>query len=116
MVKSLLVRKEKYSKIRDILLSKKVEFFEENKGFHSLFVFPGMNDTGNMDGQLCYLVDESIEEVKVDGKTFKIDAARNIIDNFAPKFENENLRVKLENPDVIVKIRRWGKKYLISVS
>lgn len=113
---SLLVRKEKFLSARDALLSMEIHFYEETKGFHSLFIFPEEVNLVDVEGKLCYLVDEDTTEVPLKGETFKIVGSRDLIEKFAPNFEQKGLKVKLDNPDTIYEIKRWGSKFLISVS
>jgi hypothetical protein len=115
-VKGILVRREKYSSARAALLSKDIEFFEESNGYYTLFLFPVAGTEVDVGGKPCYLIDGDTSEVEFEGKTFKIEGKREVIDEFAPKFERRNLKVDLEKPDVILEIRRWNGRYLVSVS
>ncbi|MCL5874450.1 MAG: hypothetical protein M1161_03825 [Candidatus Thermoplasmatota archaeon] len=115
-MKSLLVRREKAKQVREELISMEIEFYEERDGFHFLFIFPVPRDEIGLSGKWAYLVGEEVEEVETKEGTFKIDGSREVINLFAPKFEKRGLKVKMENPDNLIEIKRWGKKYLISVS
>jgi hypothetical protein len=115
-VKSLLVRREKAKVVREELISRKIEFYEERDGFHFLFIFPVMRDEIGLNGKWSYLVGDEIDEVEIKKGTFKIDGSKEVIDLFAPKFEKRGLNVKMDEPDNLIEIKKWGKKYLISVS
>jgi tRNA(Ser,Leu) C12 N-acetylase TAN1 len=60
-------------------------------------------------------VDDSIQEIELSGKTFAIRGSRESIERFAPLLEAKGMLVDLENPDLTLEIRKWGKKFLISV-
>ncbi len=115
-MKALLVRRERADIVRNVLISSETEFFEEAQGFHYLFVIPSSQSLQNLEGKWCYLTDGSIDEIAVEGKTFKIEGGRDTIDRFAPKFEARGMKVRLEGPDAVIYIRRWNKKFLVSVS
>ena len=116
VVKALLVRRERSKETRESLISMGVEFYEERNNFYFLFIFPDMKGTKDLGGKWHYLIDENPKEVETKGSTFKIEGSREVIDLFAPSFEKRGLKVKLENPDNLIEIKRWGKKYLLSVS
>ncbi len=115
-MKSLQVRRERAGAIREDLISRGVEFYEERDGFHYLFIFPELRDEVALNGKWCYLVGDDIDEVETKEGTFKIEGSRGVIEMFAPKFENRGLKVRMDNPDNLIEIKRWGRKYLISVS
>ncbi len=116
IVRALLVRRERAKGIRESLLSKGTEFYEERDNFHFLFVFPKFQEESELNGKWSYLVDGDISEIETREGTFKIEGPRDAIDIFAPKFEKRGLKVNLDNPDNLIEIKRWGRKYLISVS
>ncbi|MEM0135253.1 MAG: hypothetical protein QXU18_08535 [Thermoplasmatales archaeon] len=115
-MKALLIRKEKANIFRDTLLLKGIEFYEERDNFHFLFIFPRQDDFSEAGYKTSYLLDESVDEVEVSGTTFKIVGSHEAIANFANKFENRGLKAKMDNPDNLIEIKRWGSKYLVSVS
>ncbi|MGC8561760.1 MAG: hypothetical protein ACP5UZ_02375 [Thermoplasmata archaeon] len=115
-MKAILVRKEKANVLRESLISNGVEFYEERDNFHLLFIFPGKIDGLDSGYKISYLVDDSVDEVNVSGSTFKIVGPHEAIDRFAGKFENKGLKAKMEEPDSLIEIKKWGSKYLISVS
>lgn len=115
-MKALFVRKEKSNGVRSALLSSEMEFFEETDGFHSLFILPEAPPNKKLEGKWCYVVDGNIDEIDIEGKSFRIEGNREAIDKFAPKFEGRELKVKLEAPDLVLEIKKWNRKYLISVS
>lgn len=114
-MKAILVRREKANVLRENLLAKGIEFYEERDNFHLLFIFPGQFDA-DIGYKCSYIVDDSVDEVTVSGSTFKIVGSHEVIDRFAGKFENKGLKVKMEEPDNVIEIKKWGPKYLISVS
>lgn len=116
-MKALLIRREKARPTREVLISAKIEFYEETKNFHTAFIFPGVRPDVYLPGKWVDLLDENeVSSVEIKGMTFRIDASRDVIDIFAPKFIAKGLKVKLENPDAILEIHRWGNKYVVSVS
>ncbi len=115
-MKTLLVRRERSKEVRETLISKGIEFYEERDNFHFLFIFPFLPEKLDLNGKWSYLVADKSDEVETRGSTFKIEGSRDLIDLFAPAFEKRGLKVKLENPDNLIEIKRWGVKYLISVS
>jgi hypothetical protein len=115
-VKALLVRREKSNEMRQRLIAVGTEFYEERDNFHYLFIFPDLKESLKTDGKWCYLLNGDIDEVETAGKTFRIEGRKEMIDLFAPRFEKRGLKVDLDNPDIVVEIRKWGRKYLISVS
>ena len=114
-MRALLVRRERVREVRELLLSRGIEFFEERDNYHFLFIFPKSVDL-DLNGKWCYLVNENIDEIETKGNTFKIDGPRDTIGIFAPQFEKRGLKVKMDDPDCVIEIKKWGKKYLISVS
>lgn len=115
-MKSLLVRREKSSAVRLALISRGIQFYEERDNFHYLFIFPNLRESIELEGKWCYLTGPDTEEIEIRGETFKIEGPRALIDLFAPLFERRGLKVKLEGCDNKIKIRRWGTKFLVSVS
>lgn len=116
MMKGLFVRKEKSNDFRNSLINKEIVFFEESKSFYTLFLFPeGIPEiTG---GKIVDLINENdIGNIEIPGQTFKIDGTRDLIDIFAPKIIERGFKVKLDNPDTVLEIHRWGNKYVINVS
>jgi hypothetical protein len=115
-VKAILVRKEKSNEMRQKLIAEDIEFYEERDNFHYLFIFPDLKKSLKTNGKHCYLLNGEIDEVETQGKTFRIEGRKEMIDLFAPKFEKRGLKVNLDNPDIVVEVRKWGKRYLVSVS
>jgi len=111
----ILVRREKESNLRKRLLDEGVEFYEEKDRFHTLFLFPSGLPADPSEGKKVYFVDDSIQEIELSGKTFAIRGSRESIERFAPLLEAKGMLVDLENPDLTLEIRKWGKKFLISV-
>lgn len=115
-MKALLTRREKSHEIRNNLISNNIEFYEETKNFYTLFIFPKDYPNG-LNGKIVDLInDDEIDSILLKGQTFKIDGNREVIDIFAPRIINRNLKVKLENPDITLEIHKWGNKYIINVS
>ena len=115
-MKAILVRREKANAMREDLTSKRIEFYEERDNFHLLFILPGQIDDADSTYKYSYLVEDSVDEVSVSGSTFKIVGSHEAINRFAGKFEDKGLKVKMEEPDNVIEIKKWGSKYLISVS
>ncbi len=116
MVEALLVRREKAQRVREDLISRGIEFYEERDSFHFLFIFPSKIGYSTSSGKSCYLVGNSVEEVPTHGSTFKIEGSREAIRAFASLFEKRGLKARMEDPDNLIEIRRWDGKYLVSVS
>ncbi|MCL4447646.1 MAG: hypothetical protein M0Z77_00800 [Thermoplasmatales archaeon] len=115
-MKALLVRRERVREVRDGLISMGIEFYEERDNFHFLFIFPELKESTGLNGKVCYLVSEEIGEVSTSGSTFKIEGPRDAINLFAPLFEKRGLKARMENPENLIEIKKWGTKYLISVA
>ncbi|MGC8645590.1 MAG: hypothetical protein ACP5UO_04915 [Thermoplasmata archaeon] len=114
-MKGILVRREKAASLRKRLIEKGVEFYEEREGFHILFLFPSGSLPDESGGKNVYLVDSSLKEIDVKGKSFAIRGGKEAIDRFAPLLEKQGMKVDLEHPDVTLEIRRWGSKFLVNV-
>ncbi|MEM3318244.1 MAG: hypothetical protein QXT80_01705 [Thermoplasmatales archaeon] len=115
-MRGLLVRKEKAHAVRRKLLENNDEFIEEENRSHTLFLFPTGAGLDYREGKMVYLVDDSLDEVNFNGRTFAIRGNKESIEKFAPIIESRGMRVDLENPDIIFEIKKWRRKYVISVS
>ncbi len=117
-MKCYLVRKEKFRFIRDKLVKENIEFIEEHSNFHVLIIpLSGSLDNYYKDGREFELMDEEqIKSIIPNGSTFKIDATRGLIDKFAQYFIEKGMKVNLENPDLVIEIKKWKNKYLVNVS
>ena len=98
-MKAILVRREKANVLRQDLISKQIEFYEERDNFHLLFIYPGQIKDADSTYTYSYLVEDSVDEVSVSGSTFKIVGSHEAINSFAGKFEEKGLKVKMEEPD-----------------
>ncbi|MEM0128445.1 MAG: hypothetical protein QXO03_05120 [Thermoplasmatales archaeon] len=112
----LFVRKEKAALIKKKLLERNEEFVEEEDRFHTLFLFLDKKDIDYEYGKNVYLVDDSLDEIELKGKTFAIKGSRDSIDKFAPALEAKGMKVDLDKPDVLFDIKRWKGKFIVSVS
>ena len=108
-MRSLLVRRERVREVRELLLSRDIEFFEERDNYHFLFIFPKSVDQ-NLNGKWCHLVNENIDEIETKGNTFKIDGPRDTIGIFAPQFEKRGMKVKMENGHWVSRETRTQRK------
>ncbi len=115
-MKCMLLRKEKSFQMRNKFISSDIEFYEETKNFHTLFIFP--KNIPQLQGEKLadLLKEEEIKMINLNGQTFKIDGNSEVINKFAPSFIEKGYKVKLENPDTTLEIHKWGNKYIVSVS